>query len=219
MNSGLLSVCVPLSPFYWDPAYHDFEASLRLSPFVFLLLDPVPSRFRGLPPSGFSSIVISWLVSLCPLSKRSSSIMMSRLVSLCLPSTGSSSIMILRLVSLCPPSDSRAQRSKSTIIRGLVSIWFPTKFLWFEVKIVKLIRKAVWGRCWCNSVSAPSARISVSQFLWSMCIRINRHQTTHHQKRKGPIKMNGSTSLEIHRITHTHKNKPTNQSSGYIYFN
>ena len=117
--------------------------------------------------------MISRFVSLCLPSTGSCFVMISRFVSLlldpvssvvspCLPSTGSCFIMI-----------------SSSLIWMLVSLWFPSKFLVqgsifiMVVRRVLLcfplcifgrgmigsqnsqacenVRKAVWGRCWCNS--------------------------------------------------------------------
>ena len=88
--------------------------------------------------------------------------MISRLVSLCPPSTGLSLIIMSRLVSLCFPLLPFAtllipwHRDPNPPYFGglspfcaLLNFWQGT---WFEVKIVKLIRKAVWGRSWCNCI-------------------------------------------------------------------
>ena len=128
--SSLVSLCLSL---YWIQFHHDFEASLRLSPFIALLLDAVPSEFRRLSPfvfipcTGSGSIVILRFLFVCLLLSLSPFYWIqfhhdfeaiSLCVSLCPPSTEFSSAMISRMASLCFPST----ESSSVVISRLVCL-------------------------------------------------------------------------------------------------
>ena len=185
------SLCLcPFVSLLLDPAHHDCEASPRLTPLtglnsiMILRLSPFVSLFP--PSTGSSSVMISRLFFLCLPSTGSSLIIefgacprlhpvyriefhQSPFVSLLLDPVPSLFRGLFFFGSVCPPSNSPAQRSKSTIIQRFVSSCSLLNFrqrTWFEVSKIKLMRNAVWGRCWCNCWLAVLLHVR----LWADCV-------------------------------------------------